>query len=238
MKRKDEQAYIRKRKWFGAVSLIMALLLLGLLTVLFAKVLAPYMSSSEEFMMFLEGFGWKGRFILLGLQCIQVIFALIPGEVIEFGAGYAYGVLEGTLICMMGIALCSSGIFLLVKKFGTPLVELFLSREKISQLRFLNDEKKLKRLVFLLFFIPGTPKDALTYFVGLTKLTLQEFLTISLIARIPSVISSTICGHMMMKQNYVTTIIVYAITAAVSGIGYLLYKQILKHKEKNSTKKE
>lgn len=233
MKHTDEQSYIRKRKWFAGISLLVALLLLGLLTAFFIRVLSPYLSSTEEFKAFLEQFGWKGRFILFGLQCLQVIFALIPGEVIEFGAGYAYGIIEGTLICLFGIALCSSGIFLLVKKLGVPLVELFLSREKIEQLRFLNDEKKLKSVLFLLFFIPGTPKDALTYFVGLTKLTLREFLVITLIARIPSIISSTICGHLMMEQNYLLTGIVYVITAAVSGAGYLLYRMILKKKSRN-----
>ena len=233
MKHTDEQSYIRKRKWFAGISLLVVLLLLGLLTAFFIRVLSPYLSSTEEFKAFLEQFGWKGRFILFGLQCLQVIFALIPGEVIEFGAGYAYGIIEGTLICLFGIALCSSGIFLLVKKLGVPLVELFLSREKIKQLRFLNDEKKLKSVLFLLFFIPGTPKDALTYFVGLTKLTLREFLVITLIARIPSIISSTICGHLMMEQNYLLTGIVYLITAAVSGAGYLLYRMILKKKSKN-----
>lgn len=237
MKHRDEQTYIRKRKWFGAVSLLMVLLLFGLLTAFFIKILAPYTSSSEEFKAFLEQFGWKGRFILLGLQCLQVIFALIPGEVIEFGAGYAYGAVEGALICMAGIALCSSGIFLLVKRLGTPLVELFLSRDKMRQLRFLSDEKRLKRIVFLLFFIPGTPKDALTYFVGLTKLTLKEFLLITTAARIPSIVSSTVCGQLMMEQNYTMTAIVYAVTGIISAIGYFLYRAIIKRKE-NATKKE
>lgn len=236
MKNTNEQAHIRKRKWFGATSLLVVLLTFVLLTILFIKILAPYTSSSESFKAFLEQFGWKGRFILLGLQCLQVIFALIPGEVIEFGAGYAYGAVEGTLLCLAGIALCSSGIFLLVKKWGTPLVELFLSRDKMLQLRFLNDEKQLKRIVFLLFFIPGTPKDALTYFIGLTKLTLKEFLLITTVARIPSILSSTICGQLMMEHNYAMTAVVYAITGVVSGIGYFVYRALVKRKEKHTEK--
>ncbi len=225
----------QKRRGYVAVSLLVLLILVAL-TVVFVKLLSPYLSSSEEFKLFLEQFGWKGRFILLGIQCLQVIFALIPGEVIEFVAGYAYGVVEGTLLCLTSVAICSSGIFLLVKRFGTPLVEWFLPQEKMGKLQFLSDEKKLKWLVFLLFFIPGTPKDALTYFVGLTKLSLREFLVITTIARIPSIVTSTVCGHLMMEQNYWLSVVVYAITGIISCVGYLLYKHILKQNEQRKKK--
>lgn len=223
--------YQIRRKITAAVSLLAFVVILVLLTVLFTRVFAPFMQSSEEFHAFLESYGWRGRFILFGLQCVQVIVALIPGEVVELGAGYAYGAVEGTLICLSGVALSSSLIFLLTKKIGTPLVEMFISREKIHELRFINSEKKLKRLVFLLFFIPGTPKDVLTYIVGLTNLRLSEFLTITLIARIPSVISSTICGQYIGKEDYITALIVYAITAVVSIIGYRIYLYLIQRKK-------
>lgn len=234
MRFSDEAQYLRRRKWFGAISLFLFAVVLVLLTLLFTRVLAPYLHSTEELRRFLDGYGWIGRFVLFALQCIQVVIALIPGEVIELGAGYAYGAFEGTLICLAGVALSSSLIFLLVKKLGMPMVELFIPREKIGQLRFINDTKKLKRLVFLLFFIPGTPKDILTYFVGLTEITISQFLTITLIARIPSVVSSTICGQMLGDEHFFTAGIVYAVTGVVSGIGYLLYRTISKKKKQKT----
>ena len=231
---RDEAAYQKRRKVFAVISVITFVAVLVLLTILFTRVFAPYLQSTEEFHAFLESYGWTGRFILFGLQCVQIVVALIPGEVVELGAGYAYGAIEGTLICLAGIALSSSLIFLATKKFGTPLVELFISREKIGELRFINSERKLKRLVFLLFFIPGTPKDVLTYFVGLTDMTLSQFLGISLIARIPSIVSSTICGQYLGKEDYWTAAIVYAVTALVSAIGYFIYKKVVgKHKSKD-----
>lgn len=231
----DEQRYRKRRKICSLLSLGLFVAVMLLLTLLFVKVLAPYLHSTEELHRFLEAYGNKGRFILLGLQCLQVIVAFIPGEIIELGAGYAYGAIEGTVLCLAGVAVSSSVIFLLTKKLGMPMVELFISREKIDQLRFINSEKKLKRLIFLLYFIPGTPKDMLTYFAGLTKIRLSEFLSISLIARIPSVLSSTICGHMMGKEDYRTALIVYAATGAVSLLGYLLYNKLLqKHRNKKA----
>ncbi len=229
--KKDDELYQKRRKILAIVSVIAFMAIISILSWLFIKVFSPYMQSSEEFRAFLEAYGWRGRLILFALQCAQVIIALIPGEVIELGAGYAYGAAQGTLICLAGIALSSTLIFKLTKRFGTPLVELFVSREKIHELRFINSEKKLKRLVFLLFFIPGTPKDILTYFVGLTNISLSEFLIISLVARIPSLLSSTLCGGLLGSKNYISAIIIYTVTAAVSIGGYLLYNKVVSHKK-------
>lgn len=239
MNDKNDAQYQKRRKVFAMISIVAFAVVIALLSWLFIKVFSPYMQSSEEFRAFLESYGWRGRLILFGLQCVQVVIALIPGEVIELGAGYAYGAFEGTLICMAGVALSSSLIFWLTQKFGTPLVEMFISREKIYELRFINSEKKLKRLIFLLFFIPGTPKDVLTYFVGLTNIRLSEFLIISLVARIPSVLSSTLCGGFLGNERYISAIIIYAITAAVSIGGYLLYnKLVARRQHKDNTKSQ
>lgn len=230
MKHSDLQ-YQHRRKWFGIFSVIAFAILLVLLTLFFTKILAPYLGSTEELRSFLDSYGWKGYLILMGLQCLQVVIALIPGEVIELGAGYAYGAIRGTAICLVGVAISSALIFLLVKKVGISLVETFISREKIQQLRFINSEKKLKRSVFLLFFIPGTPKDVLTYFVGLTDMTLSEFLSITLIARIPSILSSTISGQMLGDEHFLTAGIVYAVTGVISIIGYMVYNQTISKRQ-------
>lgn len=227
----NDVQYQRRRKWFAAISLMLFALILVLLTLLFTKILAPYLKSTEELRAFLDSYGWKGYLILMGLQCLQVVIALIPGEVVELGAGYAYGAVEGTLLCLAGVAISSALIFLLVKKIGVSLVEIFVSREKIHQLRFINSEKKLKQVVFLLFFIPGTPKDVLTYFVGLTDMRLSEFLLITLTARIPSIVSSTVSGQMLGDKRFATAGIVYAITCAISALGYLIYQRVLKRRQ-------
>lgn len=227
-----DKQYIIKRRIFSVCTLAAFIIIIGLITWLFTATFAPYMESADTFRAFLHTFGWKGRLILFGLQCAQIIVAFIPGEIIELGAGYAYGAVEGTLICMAGIALSSSAVFLLVKKVGVSLVETIISREKIREFRFINTERKLKRLVFLLFFIPGTPKDAFTYLVALTDMKLRTFLVLTLIARIPSVLSSTVSGQFLGQEDYKTAIIVYAVTGIFSIIGYLIYIHVKKRATK------
>lgn len=228
---KTEAELLRRRRIVTAVSLCVVVLLTGWLTVVLARQLRQIGSTPEDFKTFIDSFGFAGVLVGLGIQVLQVIVALIPGEVVEIGLGGAFGAVEGTIICMLGVAIASSLVFLAVKRFGIRLVELFFPREKIDGLRFINSEQKLKRTVFLLFFIPGTPKDLLTYFVGLTRMKLSEFLAISLIARIPSVVSSTIGGNLIGERDYVSAAVLFAVTGAVSLLGIFLYELIVKRKK-------
>ena len=221
---------LRRKRIIALLSLGIVSALFVIATILFSRWFMRFKGNPEAFTAFVESYGWAGRLVALALQLLQVFVSIIPGELVEIGLGYAYGALEGTLLCLGGVALGSSLIFLLVKRWGIRLVELFIPREKIDQLRFINSETKLKRLLFLLFFIPGTPKDLLTYFAGLTRIRLHEFLIITLIARIPSVVSSTVGGNMIQEQNYWKAVFLFAVTATVSLLGIALYNGIVKRK--------
>ena len=162
---------------------------------------------------------------------MQVFIALIPGELLESAAGYAFGPLLGTLLCYAGIVSASSLVFLLTRRFGVKLVEVFISRERINELRFINTARKRNRLIFMVFFIPGTPKDLLTYFVGLTDIKLQVFLIISMVARIPSIVTSTFGGHLLGIGNYWGAILIYCGTGIASLIGLTIYNSILRRRQ-------
>ena len=230
----DTRRYIRRRRILGLVSLAVVIALFGWLTYFIMTKFLAFNNSPEEFKAFIDSYGWKGRFVALGIQVLQIVIALIPGELVEVGTGYAFGAVEGTLICMIGVAAASSLVFLLTRFLGVRLVEIFISRENIDELRFINSEEKLKRMIFLLFFIPGTPKDLLTYFAGLTRIKLHEFLIISMIARIPSLVSSTIGGHFIGQSRYVEAIILFVVTGVVSLIGMKVYSIIVKKHKKGS----
>jgi len=222
----------KRRKWLSGISLaVVALLAIGL-TVFVWRWLSSF--SQEDFRDYIQSFGVLGWLVLLGIQILQVFIALIPGELVESAAGFAFGPLAGTLICYLGIAIATTAVFLLTRKIGIKLVEVFVSREKINQLRFLNTETKRNALFFLLFFIPGTPKDLFTYFAGLTDIKLGTFLAISLVARIPSVLSSTFGGHMLGEENYLGAILLYGITGLVTVLGMFLYRKILRRKNSKS----
>jgi len=221
--------YERKRKILAGISIAVVSVLVVLLTLFIWNWLSAF--SQEGFRDYIQSFGAAGWLVLLGLQFLQVFIALIPGELLETAAGYAFGPWVGTAICYVGVALASALIFSLTRRYGVKLVEVFVDRERINELRFLNTERKRNNLIFLLYFIPGTPKDLLTYFVGLTDIKLSTFLVLSMIARIPSVISSTFGGHLLGEERYTGAIILYGITGLVSALGLWGYNVYLKKKQ-------
>lgn len=225
----DTKDYERKRKWLAGISIAVIVVLLLLITLFVARWLSDF--SQDEFREYIRSFGVIGGLVFLGLQFLQVFIALIPGEVLETAAGYVFGPVMGTFICYVGVALASSLVFILTRRFGVRLVEVFVSREKINELRFINTEKKRNGLIFFLFFIPGTPKDLLTYFVGLTDIQLGTFLVLSMVARIPSVLTSTVGGHFLGEKQYLGAIILYGITGIVSIVGLIIYKSFIKKKQ-------
>lgn len=224
----DDADYGRKRKLLAGISAGVIAVLVLLITWFLWRWLASF--SQEGFREYIQSFGPARWIVFLVLQILQVFIALIPGELLESVAGFVFGPVVGTLLCYAGIVVASALVFALTRKFGVKLVEVFVSREKINQLRFLNSEKKRNLLIFLIFFIPGTPKDLMTYFVGLTEIKFGVFLVISLVARIPSVITSTFGGYLISEKNYTLAIMVYAVTAVVSLLGMIGYNMWMKHK--------
>lgn len=189
----------------------------------------------EAFRAWVDEAGIWGRFIFVGMVVLQVVVAFIPGEPIEIAAGYAFGFWEGSLLTLAGFVLGSWLVFALVKKFGVKLVEVFFHKNKIAEFRFLQNPKKAKVIAFLLMLIPGTPKDFLSYFAGLTPLELKDWLMIVTVGRLPSLITSTITGAAAGEKNYMLTVIMLVITVAISAIGILYYRHICKQEKNNPT---
>lgn len=172
----------------------------------------------------------KTVLIYIGVQVLQVFIALIPGEVVEVAAGVIFGPWLGLLYSLLGVAVGSSLVFLLTKLLGLRFVRLFVDEEKINGMKIINSNKRLNSLTFLCYFIPGTPKDLLTYFIGLTRMKLPVFLLISLFARIPSVLTSTFAGDALRDKDYMTSIIIFAVTGVLAVAGYITYTVISKRK--------
>lgn len=231
---KSQSAYERRRKWLAGISLGVVALLVVLATLFVSRWLRSF--SREAFGDYVRSFGALGPLVVLGLQILQVFIALIPGEIIESAAGFILGPWLGTAVCYLGIAAASTLIFVLTRRHGVKLVEVFVSREKINELRFLNTEQKRNNLIFFLFFIPGTPKDLLTYFVGLTDIRLRTFLFLSMVARIPSVITSTFGGHLLGQERYIGAVILYGITGLLSLLGMVGYNILLKKRQQKKDK--
>ncbi len=222
-----------KRTGLGIAVLVFAILFMGLSAWLIGRPLIRFLGEPERFRDWVSEKGWLGVLAFVGMMTVQVVIALIPGEPFEIAAGYAFGSVLGTLWCMVAILLGSALIFVLVRRFGKRLVRLFFPEKELDDLRFLNSEDKRSLVFFLLMLIPGTPKDLLSYIAGLTKIRFRNWMLIVAVARIPSVVTSVVGGSALGEEKYGFAAIVFGITILISGIGVLIYKAVLKKKNKS-----
>lgn len=189
---------LRQKRIIAVLAVGIYLLLTVLIFVRIGRPLVAFLSEPEKFRIWLDGYGIWGRLVFMGMVVLQVVVAIIPGEPFEIAGGYAFGVLEGTVWYLLASAVGSLLVFGIVRLFGMRLAEIFVSEEKLRSLRFLHTTPKRNRILFLLFLMPGTPKDLLSYFVGLTDLPWKTWAVICSVGRIPSVITSVL-GEMRLE---------------------------------------
>lgn len=218
----------KKREWVRLVLSALVLFAMVPITILaIPKVMALTQPHTRELLQRqLESQGIGGWVAFLGIQVIQVVVAMIPGEPIEILAGILYGPLWGTLTCMLGIFIGSIIVYLLVRKLGMPIVSIFIDPEKFQNLRILQDERRFERIAFLLFFIPGTPKDLLTWAAGLIHIRPLRFFILSTIARLPSILTSTLAGTTLLSGDFSTTVLIFVVTGCISMVGLWVHKKL------------
>lgn len=230
--KKIEKLTKKQKNIVGIVIFLLFLAFCGIVGWFIGRPMIEFVSRPEEFRSWVDSHGIFGRIAFIGMTVFQVVIALVPGEPLEIGAGYAFGAVEGTILCLIGIGLGGMLVFYLVKNFGIRFVELFFSMDRIKSLKILQKSKKRDTLMFLVFFLPGTPKDLITYFAGLTDVKVSYFIFLTTLARIPSVVSSTVGGNALGVKSYITAIIVFVVTMIISAVGWIIYKKIIIEKKK------
>lgn len=171
--------------------------------------------------------GPLGVLILLGMQLLQIIVAFIPGEVVQIAAGMMYGPLWGSVVILVGCVLSSMVVYELVHKLGAPFVRSMVGEKQLLKFRQFELSGKFGVTVFILFLIPGFPKDVLTYIAPLSDMNLRTFLLLSTIGRTPGVIISTYAAAGLADGNIVTSVIIFVVAALIAIIVLLLRNRII-----------
>lgn len=228
---------VKKQKLLAILGVVFFMLAIGIVFLVFKTKIIVFFSEPEILREWVEGKGFIAQIIFMLAVIIQVILAVIPGEPFEVAAGYAFGAVEGTVLCLLSTTIGGIIVFLLVRAYGIKLVKLFFSEERIEAIKFLKITKNKTILYFMIFMIPGTPKDLLCYFAGLTDMKLSIWIFISTIGRIPSIIGSTIGGNLLGTANYQYAILVFLITIAICVPGIIIFYKI-KDKRKEDGKND
>lgn len=224
---KERELTQQQKRGLAGMGIAAFLLLTAWVCYYAGRPLIQFVREPERFRAWVDSRGAAAPLLFIGMVVLQVIVAVIPGEPLEIAAGYAFGALEGTLLCLTGTFIGGMIVFLLVRRFGTRAIEIFIPLDDLRSLRFLQkSERRLHFWVFFIFFLPGTPKDLMCYFVGLTRLPLKSWIVISLVARLPSLITSTVGGNALGTERYLFAALVFCATLLISALGVYIYRKI------------
>ena len=173
----------------------------------------------------IRSFGPYSPLAYILVQILQIIVAPIPGGAIEFLGGYLFGAKAGFFYSMIGLILGSWLAFSLARIFEKLAVEKFVSPQTIKKFDYLIGHEGVI-LSFLLFLIPGFPKDALCYILGLTPMHLGIFLIISTIGRIPGTLMACLQGGKAFDHQYKTVLILLGLSALVILVFYIYHDEV------------
>jgi uncharacterized membrane protein YdjX (TVP38/TMEM64 family) len=197
------------------------------LTIRFGPELTKLVSNPEQFREYVLSFGpWSAAVFML-FQVIQVVVAVIPGEPVQLAGGYIFGTFLGTVFSTIGITVGYIIVFSAVRLFGYPLVKKFVSEKEIEKFSILINSPKLEATIFLLFLIPGIPKDILVYLAGLTPINPFLFFLIITTARTPAMIGSSYIGAKIQTNEYMLAIIVSTVASILFVFGFIYKDKII-----------
>jgi uncharacterized membrane protein YdjX (TVP38/TMEM64 family) len=179
----------------------------------------------QEFKKVISSYGAYAPLAYILLQVLQVVIAPIPGGAIEFLGGVLFGVKAGFIYSMIGLTLGSWLAFSLARIFEKVAVEKFVSEQTRKKFDYLVEHEGVI-LSFILFLIPGFPKDALCYILGLTPMHLGIFLIISTIGRIPGTLIACLQGGKAFDHQYYTFGILLGASTLVILVFYIYHEEI------------
>jgi len=215
------------------IALLLALILVGVF-LFFHYDLYRFFVSRKKIVHFLNSFGPLSVVIFIGLQIVQVLIAPIPGELNGFIGGYLYGPVLGTIYSTIGLTIGSWLAFLLARWLGMPFVEKIINPKVIQKYDYFMEHRGIP-ITFILFLIPGFPKDALSYIIGLSHMRMTTFLILCTSGRLLGTIMLSISGNYARNDQNAAMLAILGISALITLLAYYYHEEILKlvRKKKN-----
>ena len=231
----DKQKNARRLIALGVLFVFIAAIVIVFIYV--GKPLIELVTDPQKFKAWLEGYGALSKGVFAGIMALQVIVAVIPAGPFQVAGGYAFGAFWGTVLSIVGNGLGSMLVYFMVKLFGSRAIGLFVAPEQIDKLKHILDAPKWKILFVVIFMIPGSPKDVLTYLTGISELKPLSVLLLTTLGRLPAILASCLGGDALSEASYGKAAIFFGILAVISITGAVIYRKLSRKDKKEDTEK-
>lgn len=217
------------RAWLTAAAFVAALAVLLVGAWPWLKVLVTDPRAVRDWMV---SFGAWAPVVLIALQALQVVVFAIPGEVTGIASGWVFGFALGSLLSVVGVAIGSAVAFGLARSLGLRFVHRIAGAGVVARFDHLMASPRFIGILFLLFLIPGLPKDILCYVAGLSRIRFTPFLVLSTIARLPGILGASLMGKALFHGEWWLLALVAGAAGLLFAAGWFFREPILKLMEK------
>lgn len=169
-------------------------------------------------------FAWL---LIIGIQIVQVVICILPGQPVQFASSYMFGILPGFLLSITGAVIGTVISYYLAKLLGRDALRLFFDEKKLDDYRNKLNSGRGLMLAFLIYLIPGVPKDIVSYAAGISDMRFLPFLIIASIGRSPGMLGSLLLGHYFGRQNYRAIIILSAAVALILLVCFIFRGRLI-----------
>jgi uncharacterized membrane protein YdjX (TVP38/TMEM64 family) len=184
-----------------------------------------------------ESCGWAAPFVFIGLQIAQVIAAPVPGEATGFIGGYIFGTLAGFVYSIIGLTIGSLINFAIGRILGERFVRRLVPKERFQRMdRVINRQGVIA--LFIMFVIPGFPKDYLCLALGLSALPVKIFALMTCVGRIPGTLLLSLQGAALYDRSYGLLSVVAAACLVLILLAYRYRETLYRWVEKMNTPRD
>jgi uncharacterized membrane protein YdjX (TVP38/TMEM64 family) len=181
--------------------------------------------------------GWLAPVVFIVIQALQVIISPVPGEVTGPVGGALFGVTWGLIYSTIGLTVGTWVCFALGRKWGEPLVRPWLSEHHWHRLNFIV-EAEGAIICFILYLIPGFPKDIISYLFGISPMPFWLFALVSTLGRMPGTWISSYFGAHVAERQYIWALAFLALVVALCLPLYYYRDRIIKRLHRKSQERE
>lgn len=182
----------------------LAIIIIGipLYMIVFKREFFTNLKDISYMMQFLKKHEGFSMLVYVGIQVAQIVISFIPGQAFQMAAGYLYGILTATVLSIIGAVIGTTISFYLSRLLGKDFQYVLFGEEKMDKYMKLLNSHRGYTTVFLLYLIPGVPKDMVSYAAGVSNISLRIFLLLSTVGRMPGMVGSMLVGVFLKEKNY------------------------------------
>lgn len=184
-------------------------------------------SSPASFKDFVAKQGAFAPVVFFFIQIGQVIISPIPGNLTALAGGAMFGGWTASLLSGSAIIIGSVIAFFLARAFGRPLVIKLIGKSIFDKYSNVFIGKSALNL-FILFFLPFFPDDALCFLAGMSNISVRLFLALTIVGRLPSIIFASFAGDGVISLSTTSWIVVGIISVIAIFLSLRYSKNIEK----------